>query len=232
MVRGTSLARILVVEDDTTLRQLISAYLMEGDHDVHCAADGQTARAYMKLNDYDLILFDWMLPDLTGIELCQGYRAAGGKAPVMLLTARNDKYDKATGLDAGADDYMVKPFEQVEFQARIRALLRRPGAFGKQSSVITIRELAIDTVKKTVARSGQEIELRPREYALLEFLMRHPGQSFTAEALFTRLWNTDAIAAQETVRMHIMTLRKKIDDKNDDPLIVSMRGRGYKIVEK
>ena len=225
------MARILVVEDDNTLRSLINAFLMDGEHEVHLAENGQVARAQLKLNEYDLIILDWMLPDLTGIEICQAYRTRGGKAPIMMLTSRSDKYDKATGLDAGADDYMVKPFEQVEFQARVRALLRRPGAFGSQTNKIRIRELEIDTVKKTVALSGDAIELRPREYALLEFLMRHPGQSFTAEALFTRLWNTDALAAQETVRMHIMALRKKIQDTNENPLIVSMRGRGYKIVE-
>lgn len=224
------MARILVVEDDRHLRAIIKAYLEVEEHDVEMAENGETARAFLKTGPFDLLILDWMLPDRTGVEICQEYRARGGSALVMMLTARHDSKDKATALDAGADDYLVKPFDQIEFQARVRALLRRQGSWGSSTNKITIRDLEIDTLKKTVTRAGNEIELRPREYSLLEFLAKHKGQSFTAEALFARLWNTDSIAAQETVRMHVMTLRKKIgDDTADNPVIVSSRGRGYKI---
>lgn len=224
------MARILVVEDDRHLRVIIKAYLEAEEHNVELAENGETARAFLKTAQFDLLILDWMLPDRTGVEICQEYRAKGGSALVMMLTARHDAKDKATALDAGADDYLVKPFDQIEFQARIRALLRRQGSWGSSSNKITVRDLEIDTLKKTVTRAGQEIDLRPREYSLLEFLARHKGQSFTAEALFARLWNTDSVAAQETVRMHVMTLRKKIgDDASENPLIISSRGRGYKI---
>lgn len=226
------MARILVVEDDRHLRTIIKAYLEAEEHDVELAENGQTARAFLKTGDFDLLILDWMLPDRTGVEICQEYRQGGGSALIMMLTARHDAKDKATALDAGADDYLVKPFDQIEFQARVRALLRRQGSWGSVSNKIMVRDLVIDTLKKTVSRDGAEIELRPREYSLLEFLAKHKGQSFTAEALFARLWNTDSVAAQETVRMHVMTLRKKLGDGTaENPIIVSSRGRGYKIAD-
>jgi DNA-binding response OmpR family regulator len=226
------MARILVVEDDRHLRTIIKAYLQAEEHDVELAEDGETARAFLKTGEFDFLILDWMLPDRTGVEICQEYRQRGGSALVMMLTARHDAKDKATALDAGADDYLVKPFEQIEFQARVRALLRRQGSWGSVSNKITVGDLVIDTLKKTVSRGGAEIELRPREFSLLEFLSKHKGQSFTAEALFARLWNTDSVAAQETVRMHVMTLRKKLGDDNaENPIIVSSRGRGYKIAD-
>lgn len=211
---------VLLVEDDLYIRQLIKVYLHAEGHFVDEAETGSAALAHLKLADYDLILLDWMLPDLTGVEICQKYRDKGGTALVMMLTSRKDKYDKVTALDAGADDYLVKPIDQMEFQARVRALLRQRGSWGSRTTKITIRDLEVDTVKQTVVRNGMEIELRPREYLLLEFLMKHPGQSFTAEALFARLWKTDSVAAQETVRMHIMALRKKLmDEAAPEPLI-------------
>ena len=222
--------KILLVEDDQHLAQLIKAYLQEGGNLVDWADTGEKANGYMLTNEYDLFILDWMLPDLTGVEICQNYRSRGGASPVILLTARGREEDKVVGLDAGADDYLVKPFGQAEFNARVRALLRRPKSFG--GKILQVQDVEIDTATETVTRAGRDVELRPKEYSLLEFLMRHPGQSFTAEALIERVWQSDATTSIDAVRMHVMALRRKLGDSDNESgggLIKNVRGKGYKI---
>jgi OmpR-family two-component system manganese-sensing response regulator len=223
------MAKILIVDDDKTLSGLITIYLADGAHTVDVSHTGQDAIGFLTLQDYDLVILDWMLPDLTGVEVCQHYRARGGTSRVLMLTSRSSEADKATGLDAGADDYLVKPFGPIEFQARVRALLRRPGAMA--GKLLKVRDLELDLQKQRVIKNGKHVELRPREYNVLEFLMRHPGQSFTAEILLDRIWSTDSTSSVDNVRMHIMSLRKKLNDTDENPLIVNMRGRGYRIAD-
>ncbi|MBX9669143.1 MAG: response regulator transcription factor [Candidatus Obscuribacterales bacterium] len=221
------MAKILIVDDDIILCELVKSYLLACDHLVDVGNTADYAIVQLSVNQYDLIILDWVLPDLSGVDVLRAYRRRGGRCPVLMLTSRGDKHDKACGLDSGADDYLVKPFEQVEFEARVRALLRRPNSWSGQ--ILRVRDLELDTGSQSVSRDGQQIQLRPREFALLEFLMRHPNQCFTAEALFQRLWDTDSTTSVETVRMHIMSLRKKLGDTDAHPLISTARGRGYKI---
>jgi DNA-binding response OmpR family regulator len=219
--------KILVVDDDEVISELVCAYLSSPDYVVETASNGEDAECLLAVSSFDLIILDWMLPDTTGIEICRSFRARGGRAAILMLTSRSDKFDKAAGLDAGADDYLVKPFDRVEFQARVRALLRRPESWS--AKVLKVRDVELDTANRKVVRGGKEIALRPREYALLELLMRHPGQSFTADAIFRRIWESTSSSSVETVRMHVMSLRKKLADSEESPLITSSRGLGYKI---
>jgi DNA-binding response OmpR family regulator len=170
-----------------------------------------------------------MLPDISGLEVCKQYRKQGGKVPVLMLTARGAVEDKAQGLDAGADDYLVKPFHPTELSARVRALMRRPSALTGRS--IKVQDLEMDTVECRLTREGKEIQLTSKEFALLELLMRYPNQSFTLEAILDRLWQSDSYASIDTVRTHMKTLRTKIGDNEENSLIQTKRGQGYKIVD-
>lgn len=221
------MAKILIVEDDRILRELVKAYLTASEHVVDAVDCGKMAQIRLSEDEYDLIILDWMLPDIPGPEICRCYRNRGGQAPILFLTAKSDKRDKATGLDAGADDYLVKPFEQIEFQARVRALLRRRNSW--QGNILKLNDLELDTERQLVSRGGREIKLRPKEFALLELLVRNAGKSFTAETLFRKLWHSDSESSLETVRMHVMSLRKKLELEGEQPLIYSSRGLGYRL---
>jgi DNA-binding response OmpR family regulator len=170
-----------------------------------------------------------MLPDLSGLEVCRQYRSQGGKVPVLMLTARGAVEDRAAGLDAGADDYLVKPFHPIELSARVRALLRRPSSL--TGRVLKVQDLEMDTVECRLTRSGRDIQLTSKEFSLLELLMRYPNQSFTLEAILDRLWQSDSCASIDTVRTHMKTLRRKIGDNEESGLIQTKRGQGYKIVD-
>lgn len=223
------MAKILLVEDDENLSIVLQMHL---EHDRHLSdhvARGYDAIAQLKSHTYDLVILDWMLPDISGLEVCKQYRTQGGKSPVLMLTARGSFEDRASGLDAGADDYLVKPFHPTELSARIRALLRRPSAIAGR--VLKVQDLELDTIECRVSRSDREIQLTTKEFALLELLMRYPNQSFTLEAILDRLWQSDSYASIDTVRTHMKTLRKKIGDSEDNALIHTKRGQGYKIVD-
>src|SRR5262249_3485640 len=152
------------------------------------------------------------------------YRGQGGKVPVLMLTARGAVEDRAAGLDAGADDYLVKPFHPTELSARVRALLRRPTAM--TGRILKVQDLELDTSESRLTRGGKDIQLTSKEFALLELLMRYPNQSFTLESILDRLWNSDSYASIETVRTHMKTLRKKIGDNEENALIQTKRGQG------
>lgn len=219
--------KILIVEDDRILRELVKTYLLASEHVVDAVDCGKAAQIRLREDQYDLIILDWMLPDIPGPEICRSYRNRGGQAPILFLTSKSDKRDKATGLDSGADDYLVKPFEQIEFQARVRALLRRRNAW--QGNILRLGDLELNTDKQVVFRGGKEIKLRPKEFALLELLMKNSGKSFSAETLFRKLWHSESETSQETVRMHVMALRKKLEAEGEKPLIHSARRLGYRV---
>jgi DNA-binding response OmpR family regulator len=229
MVEGQSqltMSKILVVEDDKDLSKLISSLLHAERHTVETALDGSDAIEMLKMFRYDLIVLDWMLPGMTGTAILQDYRARGGAVPVLMLTAKSSIEEKETGLDAGADDYLTKPFDARELLARVRALLRRPQAVSLKE--MHIGNLALDTKSARVYKDGLEIKLLPKEFNLLELFMRYPDQVFSSEALLERVWSADSSASFDTVRTYIKTLRRKIDNPNAEASVIrTVHGVGY-----
>lgn len=223
------MAKILLVEDDDNLSVVLQMHLEHDRYMVDLVKRGFDALAQLQARTYELVILDWMLPDITGVEVCKQYRTQGGKTPVLMLTAKGAVEDKAMGLDAGADDYLVKPFHPTELSARVRALMRRPSSL--TGRVLKVQDLEMDTFECGVTRGGRAVELTTKEFALLELLMRYPNQSFTLEAILDRLWQSDSYASIDTVRTHMKTLRKKIGDNEDNALIRTKRGQGYKIVD-
>lgn len=225
------MAKILLVEDDDSLAFLLKMQLEQSRHLIDVARRGLDALSQLRGNSsYELVILDWMLPDIAGVDVCKQYRSSGGRTPVLMLTAKGTVEDKATGLNAGADDYLVKPFHPTELDARVNALLRRPATYAGKK--LTVRDIELDTASGTVTRAGNEIELTAKEFSLLELLMRYPGQSFSLEAILDRVWDSDSAASIDTVRTHMKTLRKKIGDNNEtDGVIRTKRGQGYRIVD-
>jgi DNA-binding response OmpR family regulator len=222
------MGKILLVEDDKTIGKLVALHLERDHHMVERVDTGKDALFNLRVHDYDLVILDWMLPDLSGLDVCKGYRDSGGRVPILMLTARSESQDKVSALDTGADDYLVKPFVPAELSARVRALLRRPSAIAGKN--LTVRDIILDTATRQVTRGGQAIELTAKECALLELLMRHPNQSFGVEAILDRLWKSETSASLETVRTHFKTLRRKLGDSEENPIIRTKRGLGYRIV--
>ncbi|MBX3073741.1 response regulator transcription factor [Candidatus Obscuribacterales bacterium] len=225
------MAKILLVEDDDSLAFLLKMQLEQSRHLIDVARRGLDALSQLRGNSsYELVILDWMLPDIAGVDVCKQYRSSGGRTPVLMLTAKGTVEDKATGLNAGADDYLVKPFHPTELDARVNALLRRPATYAGKK--LSIRDIELDTASGTVMRGGNEVELTAKEFSLLELLMRYPGQSFSLEAILDRVWDSDSAASIDTVRTHMKTLRKKIGDNNEaDGIIRTKRGQGYRIVD-
>ncbi|MCA9800973.1 MAG: response regulator transcription factor [Cyanobacteria bacterium HKST-UBA02] len=223
------MAKILLVEDDKNLAYLLKLQLEQSRHLVDVAGMGADALAFLRTNNYEVVILDWMLPDLPGIEVCRQYRSSGGKIPVLMLTAKGTIEDKASGLNAGADDYMVKPFHPTELDARVNALLRRPPTFTGRKLVV--RDIELDPTAGTVTKEGVEIELTAKEFSLLELLMRYPNKSFSLEAILDRVWDSDSAASIDSVRTHMKTLRKKLGDSEENGYIRTKRGQGYRIVD-
>lgn len=223
------MAKVLIIEDDLVFSYLIQHHLVAEHYTVEAVKTGQDGLQRLEQGHCDMAILDWVLPDMMGLDVCKRYRASGGTIPILLLTGKDSSEEKALGLDAGADDYLVKPFDSTEFLARIRALLRRPPAF--TGKVLKVRDLELDTTTLRVTRNGEELDLAMKEIAILELLMRHPNQRFSADALLNRVWRTDQSASVETVRTHMKTLRKKIHDTAEDPLIKTTRNQGYRIVD-
>ena len=219
------MAKILVVEDNTELTQMIETLLEFEHHNVEILNDGEDASYTLKINQFDLVILDWELPGKAGIDICREYRSAGGSSPVLMLTGRREIDDKELGLDAGADDYLTKPFHPRELSARVRALLRRPKA--PVSDVITFRDITITPGKHTATRGQDDLKLLPKEFSLLEFFFRHPDHVFSLEALLERVWESDSEATTEAVRSTLKRLRKKVDGDSGEPLFKTVHGVGF-----
>jgi DNA-binding response OmpR family regulator len=191
------------------------------------AHNGKDGLELLKLYSYDMILLDWGLPDLTGLDVLKSFRADGGKTPVIFLTGRSETKDKETGLDSGADDYLTKPFDVKELAARIRAVLRRPQHH--VDPLLTIGDITIDRSRHKVTKAGSEVKLYRREFALLDFLMCNSDCVFTAEELLDRVWSSEAGVSAETVRTAAARLRKQLDSPSEPSIIENIRGFGYKV---
>lgn len=216
------MAKILLVEDDANLLEALQITLEMEKHIIDTASDGAEAEFKMKSYDYDLLVLDWQLPDREGVELVRSFRLRGGRTPVLMLTGKSKSLEKEQGLDSGADDYLTKPFDDVELKARIRALLRRPAL--SLDTVLSCQDISLDPVKHEVKKAGELVQLMPKEYQLLEFLMRHLDQVFSQETLLNKVWPTESEATVEALRTTLKRLRKKLDP--DGLIIGTVHGVG------
>lgn len=220
------MAKILIVEDDQSIAAVIKDALQDAKYVVDMVHDGASARSYLLSVDYDLVLLDWQLPDAEGVDICTEFRAQGKLTPVLFLTGRGAVADRVTGLDAGADDYLTKPFDIRELLSRVRALLRRPAEASYKP--LQARDLVLDPVQHLVKLGGKDIKLYPKEFSLLELFMRNPQRVFSGDELLNKVWPTDGEASIETVRTTMLRLRQKIDLDDEMPFIKTIRGVGYR----
>jgi DNA-binding response OmpR family regulator len=220
--------RILVVEDDVQLADVLTDALSDQQYIVDLAKDGESASEWINNSTYDLILMDITLPKLDGISLCKRLRDRGLSLPILMLTARDTIADKIIGLDAGADDYMVKPFDIQELMARVRALIRR--GTHEASATLTWGQLQIDALKHEVHYEGQEFFPTPKEYALLELLVSNGRRVMSRAGIIDRLWSLQDSPTEEAVKSHIKALRSKLKNVNaPDDLIETVHGLGYRM---
>lgn len=219
--------RILIVEDDQTIASALKEGLEGESYAVDLCFDGQDGYLTATTENYDVIVLDIMLPEIDGISLCKKLRESSVESPILMLTAKGTKSDIITGLDAGADDYLTKPFDFEELLARIRALLRRPTT--KSTEVLQVGDLLLDPASKKVTRSSKEISLTSKEYALLEYLMRNPDVPHSKDEIISHVWDFDSTILPNNVELFIMFLRKKIDKPFHTKLIHTKKGFGYVI---
>ena len=220
--------RILVVEDDVKVAEFVRRGLTEEGYAVDVLHDGSDAGDQAAAFDYDAVVLDMMLPKQSGFQVLRAIRARKASLPVVILTARDSVQDRIAGLDAGADDYMAKPFALAELSARLRALLRR-GA--PRVTSLRVADLEIDTIRRFVTRGGKAIDLKPKEYALLEFLMKHADRPVTRSLIIEHVWDIHFDSVSNVVEVYINALRNKID-RGQMPLIHTIRGVGYMLSHK
>lgn len=221
--------RILLVEDEVKLAHAMKRALEIQKYAVDVVNNGKDGLDFAVGEDFNLLILDVMLPEIDGIEICKRIRAAGIHTPVMMLTAKGQISDKVTGLDVGADDYMVKPFSFEELFARIRALVRRPAQ--TNDPILNIKNLTLDPKTFTVKRDDKTIELSAKEFSLLEYLLRNKNTVLNKEQIISHVWNYDSDVLPSTIEVHIKHLRDKIDTSSEPSLIHTIRGRGYTIRE-
>jgi two-component system, OmpR family, manganese sensing response regulator len=229
--------QILLVEDEVELAEPLSRVLRNAAYQVDVAYDGETAldrlqAAITNQHGYDLLILDWMLPRLSGLEICQRLRSEGNAIPVLFLTAKDTLDDRVQGLDAGADDYLVKPFELRELLARVRALLRRGTAVTETGAIadtpLPTHDLELDREGQILYRQGRAISLSEKESQLLAFLIEHPHQLLTHEEIYQHLWPGDEKPGSNVLAAQIRLLRRKIETPGETPLIHTVYGKGYR----
>lgn len=218
------MAKFLIADDDKELSTFVREYLEMEANMVDQAFDGQAAEDFLRSYSYDAAIIDWQMPGLSGPEVVQRFRQRGGTTPIIMLTAKDTTKDKTAGLDAGADDYLTKPFDLDELKARLRALLRRAPAYREDK--LRIRDMEINFTTHEIEVTGQAVHLTPLEFSLLEFLVKHRGEIFSCEALLDRVWPARSEAGIDMVRSTVKRLRKKIGDDKDE-LIRNVYGVGY-----
>ncbi len=222
-------AHILLVEDEVKLARFVELELNSEGYEVRVAYDGMSGLSMAREAEPDLAILDWMLPGLTGVELCRRLRATGSKVPVILLTARDEVGDRVTGLDAGADDYVVKPFSIEELLARIRAHLRRTQE--SDQDVLQFEDLSLNRMTRQVFRGNRAIELTAKEFDLLEYLLRHPRQVYTRDQILEQVWGYDFMGDSNIIEVYIRYLRLKLEEQGEKRLIHTVRGVGYALRE-
>ena len=223
----TVMMRILIVEDEEHLARLVAEVLGREGHAAETAFDGRTALARVLTEDFDLLVLDWMLPDLDGIQVVKRLRAAEVGVPVLMLTARSQLEDRVEGLDAGADDYLPKPFAFPELLARVRALARRPPERTGQETVLAAGDVVLDPGRHEVRRAGERIDLTAKEFALLATLMQRPGQIFTRSVLLDTVWSGSTGAYTNSVDLYVHYLRRKLDREGETSRVRTVHGAGY-----
>ena len=220
--------RILIVDDEPPVQEVLSLYLQREGFDVETAGDGEAALSAVQANPPDLVVLDLMLPGIDGLEVCRRLRA-GGPVPILILTAKDSVNDRVLGLDMGADDYMVKPFNLDELLARVRALLRR--AQPSRPQVLRFSDLSLDTGTRQAYRGDRTISLTAKEYELLELFMRNPRQVLTRDMIFDRVWGYDFGGESNIIEVYIRYLRQKLEVDEEVRLIHTVRGMGYVLRE-
>lgn len=218
-------AHILVVEDEAKLAQLIELELQYEGYNITLANDGLSGLTLARESHPDLILLDWMLPGISGLEICRRLRQTGDKVPIVLLTAKDDISDRVAGLDAGADDYIVKPFSIEELLARVRAHLRRTQE--QDSDLLQFGNLSLHRRTREIYRDGRAIELTAKEFDLLEYLLSHPRQVLTREQILERVWGYDFMGDSNIIEVYVRYLRLKLEAEGESRIIQTVRGVGY-----
>jgi two-component system OmpR family response regulator len=220
--------RILIVEDDVEAAEAMARGLTDAGHGCVTAADGEEGLAAARAGEFDVMIVDRMMPKMNGVQLVEALRREGDRTPVLFLSALGEVGDRVDGLQAGADDYLVKPYAFAELSARIEALARRRDT-GSVHTLLKVGELEMDLIARTVHRCGKEIDLQPREFQLLEFMMRHAGQSVTRTMLLEKVWHYHFDPQTNVIDVHISRLRSKIDKGFDRPMLQTVRGAGYRL---
>ena len=220
--------RILIVEDDLEAAAVMVRGLTESGHECLSAADGEAGLGEARQGEFDVMIVDRMMPKMDGVTLVETLRREGDQTPVLFLSALGEINDRVDGLKAGGDDYLVKPYAFAELIARVEALARRRET-GSVQTLLRVGELEMDLIGRTVHRQGQEIDLQPREFQLLEFMMRHAGQAVTRTMLLEKVWEYHFDPQTNVIDVHVSRLRSKIDKGFDRPMLQTVRGAGYRL---
>lgn len=228
--KGKINMKILLVEDEIDLNNIVTKYLKKNGYSVDSVFDGEEALDYLEYGEYDLVILDVMMPKLNGFEVIKELRNKGNHTSVLMLTARDSADDKVKGLDLGADDYLVKPFDFNELSARIRAVVRRK--YGNSSNKLIIGDLVIDSSEKSVTRAGKEIELTGKEYEVLEYLVQSKNRILSRDQIKEHVWDYDYEGDSNIIDVLIKNIRKKIDVENGKQIIYTKRGLGYVVKEE
>ena len=222
--------KILLAEDEVDLNNIITKYLKKNGYSVESVFNGEEALDYLEYDEYDLIILDIMMPKINGFEVIKKLRSKGNHTPILLLTARNSSEDKVKGLDLGADDYIVKPFDFNELTARIRTIVRR--RYGNSSNELSIGDLVLDISKKTVTRAGKTIELTGKEYSVLEYLIQSKNRILSREQIKTHVWDYDYEGDSNIIDVLVKNIRKKIHIEDGKQIIYTKRGIGYVVKDE
>src|SRR5580765_6281246 len=220
--------KILIVEDDLQAAEAMDRGLTEGGHECSRAADGEEGLTAARAGEFDVMIVDRMMPKMDGVTLVETLRREGDQTPVLFLSALGEVNDRVAGLKAGGDDYLVKPYAFSELIARVEALARRRET-GSVQTLLRVGDLEMDLIGRAVHRQGKEIDLQPREFQLLEFMMRHAGQSVTRTMLLEKVWEYHFDPQTNVIDVHISRLRSKIDKGFDRPMLQTVRGAGYRL---